>query len=330
MAAVETSGSTSATPSPRSGHTAPNRWAELKPCWRTPRGRTPFWYQTWVTPPFWPTRASSMNQSSTRSTLGCRAAASRITPGRVFEALLRLRVRLGMDRPRLLPGEVEALEQLEHPALAVAHPKAALDQGAQVAGAPGHAAVTLKVRAPEDQCLKGRLLAVVQGAGSAGPGPVAQALHALRVVAVDPVAECLPGHAGKARGFLPGQAVERVGERQQAGTDAAVALAAREAAQLDRVMVGADRQGCGHGGISKTIPPKRLSRPIDPSPIRPAGIILALRSGDGRGQPRKVGERAQPPRLVEERVPGGAGRVHHGLVAAGEDAVAEPAVAEIL
>src|ERR671933_111134 len=42
MAAVETSGRTSATPSPRSGHTAPNRWAELNPCWRTPRGRTPF------------------------------------------------------------------------------------------------------------------------------------------------------------------------------------------------------------------------------------------------------------------------------------------------
>src|SRR3954463_6523786 len=54
MAAVETSGSTRATPSPRSGHTAPNRWAEAKPCCRTPRGRTPFWYQTWVRPPFCP------------------------------------------------------------------------------------------------------------------------------------------------------------------------------------------------------------------------------------------------------------------------------------
>src|SRR3954463_14530803 len=42
MAAVETSGRTKATPLPRSGHTAPNRWAEAKPCCRTPRGRTPF------------------------------------------------------------------------------------------------------------------------------------------------------------------------------------------------------------------------------------------------------------------------------------------------
>src|SRR3954452_5425729 len=50
MAAVETSGRTSATPSPRSGRTAPDRWAELKPCCRTPRGRAPLWYQTWVIP----------------------------------------------------------------------------------------------------------------------------------------------------------------------------------------------------------------------------------------------------------------------------------------
>ena len=32
MAAVETSGSTRATPASRSGQTAPNRWAEAKPC----------------------------------------------------------------------------------------------------------------------------------------------------------------------------------------------------------------------------------------------------------------------------------------------------------
>src|SRR3982750_3507179 len=77
MAAVETSGSTRAPPSPRSGQTAPNRCAEAKPCCRTPRGRTPFWYQTWVRRPFWPTRASSMNHSSTRAEqLGVHRAAN--------------------------------------------------------------------------------------------------------------------------------------------------------------------------------------------------------------------------------------------------------------
>lgn len=56
MALVETSGKTSATPASRSGQTAPNKWAEAKRCSRTPRGRTPLWYQTWVTRPFCPTR----------------------------------------------------------------------------------------------------------------------------------------------------------------------------------------------------------------------------------------------------------------------------------
>ena len=59
-------------------------------------------------------------------------------------------------------------------------------------------------------------------------------------------------------------------------------------------------------------------------------LIPVSGSGDGSGQPGKAGERAQPSGLGEERVPGGAGGVHHGLVAAGEDAVAEPAVAQVL
>ncbi|HEX6753525.1 MAG TPA: hypothetical protein VF093_08090, partial [Solirubrobacterales bacterium] len=33
------------------------------------------------------------------------------------------------------------------------------------------------------------------------------------------------------------------------------------------------REWCGQGGVSKTMPPKRSNRPIDPSPDRPAGII---------------------------------------------------------
>jgi hypothetical protein len=156
-----------------------------------------------------------------------------------------------VDRSGLLPREVEALEQPEHPALAVAHPEPRLDEGAQVAGAPGHAAVAPQVRAAQDERLERGLLPLVQGAGSAGTGPVAQALDPFGVVAVDPIPERLPGHPGEPRGFLARQAVEGVGEREQAGADAAVALAAGEVAQLGRVAVGADRQGCGHGGISE-------------------------------------------------------------------------------
>ena len=69
-----------------------------------------------------------------------------------------------MDRPRLLPGEVEPAQQPPDPALAVAHPEAALDQRAQVAGAPGDAAVALQLRAPQDQALQGGLPALVEGA----------------------------------------------------------------------------------------------------------------------------------------------------------------------
>ena len=83
IAAVETSGRARATPASRSGHTAPNRWAEAKPCCRTPRGRVPRWYQTCVRRPFWPIRASSLNQSSTRSP-GRSVAIASLTPGRAF------------------------------------------------------------------------------------------------------------------------------------------------------------------------------------------------------------------------------------------------------
>src|SRR4051794_28629507 len=59
-------------------------------------------------------------------------------------------------------------------------------------------------------------------------------------------------------------------------------------------------------------------------------LIPGSRSADRWREPRKVGERAEASRLGEERVPGRAGRVHHGLVAAGEHPVAEPAVAQVL
>ena len=77
-----------------------------------------------------------------------------------------------MDRPGLLPGEVEALEQPDHPALAVADPEAALDQGTEVAGAPGDTAIPLEFGTFEDNRLESGLLALIQGARAAGAGPI--------------------------------------------------------------------------------------------------------------------------------------------------------------
>ena len=148
-----------------------------------------------------------------------------------------------MDRPGLLPGEVEALEQPEHPGLAVADAEATFDHVAEVASAPGDAAVLFQVRAAQDKRLEHSLLALVQGTGTAGSRPVPQALDTLLVVAMDPVAKRLPGHPREPCRFLAGQAVERVGQGEQAGADPTVALAAGEPAQLGCIAVGADRQG---------------------------------------------------------------------------------------
>jgi len=183
-----------------------------------------------------------MNHSSIRSPVCSRASPS-IRSGRVFEPLLRLQIGLGVDRPGLLPGEVEALEQPEHPGLAVADAKATFDHVAEVASAPGDAAVLFQVRAAQDKRLERSLLALVQGTGAAGSRPVPQTLDILLVVAVDPIAKRLPGHPREPCRFLAGQAVERVGQGEQAGADPTVALAAGEPAQLGCIAVGADRQG---------------------------------------------------------------------------------------
>src|SRR4030095_16207497 len=112
-----------------------------------------------------------------------RARAPRSGRAEFFEPLLRLQIGLGVDRPGLLPGEVEALEQPEHPGLAVADAEATLDHIAQVAGTPGDAAVLVQVRAAQDKRLERSLLALVQGTGTAGSRPVPQTPAPLPLVA---------------------------------------------------------------------------------------------------------------------------------------------------
>jgi hypothetical protein len=143
-----------------------------------------------------------------------------------------------------------------------------LDQDAEVAGAPGDAAIPLEPGALEDKRLESGLLTLVQGAGPAGTGPVAQALHTLRIVAVHPIPERLAGHPGEPGRFFAGQAVERVGQGEQPGADPTVALAAGQVAQLSRIAVGPDWQGGGHRGISErnaTATPQRPKRSVTTS-----------------------------------------------------------------
>src|SRR3954454_10498800 len=106
----------------------------------------------------------------------------------------------------------------------IASPEPPLGQLAQVAGAPSDAAVSLQPRTPQDQALQGGLLPLVERAGPARPRPVAQALDPFRVVAVHPVAQGLPVHAGGPRRLIPAHPVQRVGQRKQARADPAVPL----------------------------------------------------------------------------------------------------------
>jgi hypothetical protein len=155
-----------------------------------------------------------------------------------------------MPGPRLLPAQAEALDQAQHPGLGVGHAEAVLGQPAEVTDAPLGTTVAPGVGAAQDQRPQGRLPALVEGAGAARAGTVAQAGHARLVVAVNPVAERLAGHAGEPRRFLAGYAFQRVGEREQPGAHPAGALMAGQPAQLGRAPVVADRQGGGHGGAS--------------------------------------------------------------------------------
>jgi hypothetical protein len=137
-----------------------------------------------------------------------------------------------VDRPRLLPRQVETPDQPQHAGLAVALAEAALDQPAEIPHPPGDAAVAIELGASKDQRLEGSLLPLVERTRAAGAAPVAQAVDALGVVAVDPIAERLAGHAGEPRRLLAAGALEGVRQRQQPGAGPTVALAPGQDAQL--------------------------------------------------------------------------------------------------
>ena len=63
-ASVLAAGMTTAAPTSRAGQIAPNKQAEPRRLSRTMTGREPTGAQTWVSVPFWPARASSLNQIS--------------------------------------------------------------------------------------------------------------------------------------------------------------------------------------------------------------------------------------------------------------------------
>jgi hypothetical protein len=81
------------------------------------------------------------------------------------------------------------------------------------------------------------------------------------VVAQHRISERLPLHPGEPGGLGAGEAVERVGDRQQPHGGAAVRLASGQAAQLSGRPILADDE-CGHGEPPVlTLPCLHLLRP---------------------------------------------------------------------
>ena len=84
MAAVSAKGMTRAAPLPSFGQIAPKRYAHwVRWSWGA-RGRVPRRAQRRVIRFFWPTRASSWNQTSIRLPQASRAAISATTAGKFF------------------------------------------------------------------------------------------------------------------------------------------------------------------------------------------------------------------------------------------------------
>jgi hypothetical protein len=90
-----------------------------------------------------------------------------------LKSLLGLEIGLGVDGARLLPGEVEVVEQPQHAVLAVGHAEALGHQPAQILGAKGADPVALARRAAQHERAQRRQLAVVEPHRAPPARPVA-------------------------------------------------------------------------------------------------------------------------------------------------------------
>lgn len=262
MAAVATAGRARATPSPRSGQTAPNRWAAPKPCWRTPRGRTPSGTRRGrggLLPDASLIHEPRLDPRSFRAP--ARRFPEHVGPGFSNRACAFGSAAGGLAGPGVRRGR---------------DPRASRSRrsGPQGARRPGHERAVPRGRPAPGPGRAGRAPrrrpADPRRARKAGRG--AQAGERLRVVAVDPVAERLAGQAGEPCGLFPRQAVERVASAsRRALTRPSCSRRARRRSSAASWSVRID-EGAGTAASPRTMPPQRLGRPVDPSPIRPVGM----------------------------------------------------------
>lgn len=139
--------------------------------------------------------------------------------------LLGCQVLLGMLRPGRDAPEPQPAQQAAHRALGHAHAELGLQNPGQVHPAPAHHAVLGHVRSLAHQLGQPlRLPGVQQRLATAAPA-INQAVHATLVVAMHPVAQRLPVHAGRLRRSGPRLAVQDQGQRQHAARRCAILAA---------------------------------------------------------------------------------------------------------
>jgi hypothetical protein len=143
--------------------------------------------QTVVSVPFWPNRASSSNHTSTRSP-GRAAATSAAWAGSFFQALLGLRVGLGVARPGPQRLEPEAVQQVVGRLERAADAELLLEDAADVLAAQGADPVVGGRAGPQPASEPALLVGGERGLRPAA-GPVGEGGAPGGVVAGDPGAD---------------------------------------------------------------------------------------------------------------------------------------------
>jgi hypothetical protein len=163
-----------------------------------------------------------------------RAAPPRPDRRSLFERRLRRLVRLRVLRPDRHAAEAEPAQHLADRALVQPDREAGLDQGPQVGPAPAHHAVPVGVRPPLHGGHQLGLLLGREPRPRPGAASVVQAGEPLGVVAVHPVPQRLPVHAGAPCRRLPRGALQDQRQGQHAACRPRVPAQARLPSQLGR------------------------------------------------------------------------------------------------
>ena len=155
----------------------------------------------------------------------------------VFKSLLCGCVFLGVRRPRLQPGQVHLTKPLRDRSLMNGYQKVPRDLLPQIDTPPPHDVIHDRIRPGHHQLTKLGHLHLVQQRRWTRTDPRRQARHAVSVIAMHPVAQCLPIHAVHLRGLCARTALQYQRKRKQPPDDLAVLLARCQAAQIGSRMI---------------------------------------------------------------------------------------------